>query len=437
MLLDLHPKYFLLEAQIQQERVRKGAAISQGPFKSIKPLMNRSKEMTGFSRRITSIKPSATLSINAKAGELRRAGKEVISLAVGQPDFAPPPSVVEGVEEALKRGLAKYTPAAGMPEVLDAIASYYNAYYSAGVEGKNVIITNGGKQGLYNLMQILLDEGDEVLIPAPYWLSYPDMVILAGGNPVLVPTEAERNFMVTPQDLEKKYTARSRILILNTPSNPTGCHYSQDVFDEICNWALSRGLFVISDEIYDQLVYPPAGPTSIAKWLGEFPGQVAIVNGLAKSFAIPGWRVGYVISHEDVIKNLSKLQGQSTSNVCVLAQMATLKGLTSDMSFLEDNRRTFMKRRDYIVERISQWKGVICPRPAGAFYVFPRVDVFYRGDIKGSTALCEFLLEEAQVALVPGVAFGDDRCIRFSYAVDISILEKALDRIEKALEKIC
>ncbi len=393
--------------------------------------------MIKFSRRITSIKPSATLSINAKAGELRRAGKEVISLAVGQPDFAPPPSVIEGAQEALDKGLTKYTPAAGMPEVLEAIASYYNSFYGAGVEGKNVIITNGGKQGLYNLMQILLDESDEVLIPAPYWLSYPDMVILAGATPVVVPTEAENNFMVTPEDLEKKYTPKTKILILNTPSNPTGCHYSQELFDEICQWAFSKNIFVVSDEIYDQLVYPPAKPTSISKWLEKFPQQIAIVNGLAKSFAIPGWRVGYVISHPDVIKNLSKLQGQSTSNVCSLAQMAALKGLTSDMSFLEENRKKFMQRRDYIVDRISTWKDVVCPKPSGAFYVFPRVDRLYKGEIKNSTSLCEYLLEEAQVALVPGVAFGDDRCIRFSYAVDIAILEKALDSIEKALEKLC
>ncbi len=395
------------------------------------------EEMIKFSHRITSIKPSATLGINAKANELAAAGKEVISLAVGQPDFAPPPSVIEGARDALEKGLTKYTAAAGMPEVREAIASYYNSFYGAGVEKENVIITNGGKQGLYNLMQVLLDEGDEVLIPAPYWLSYPDMVLLAGAKPVVVPTEVENNFLVTPQELEKKYTSATRMLILNTPSNPTGCHYSQEKFDEICKWALSRGLFVISDEIYDQLVYPPATPTSISKWLREYPEHIAIVNGLAKSFAIPGWRVGYVISHVEVIKNLSKLQGQSTSNVCTLVQMATLRALTSEMSFLEENRKKFMERRDYIVERISSWRDVVCPVPTGAFYVFPRMDALYGGEIQNSTALCEYLLEEAGVALVPGVAFGDDRCIRFSYAVDIAVLEKALDKVNEALKRLC
>jgi aspartate aminotransferase len=285
-------------------------------------------------------------------------------------------------------------------------------------------------------MQILLNPEDEVLIPAPYWLSYPDMVLLADGTPKIVPTEAENNFMVSTNELEKYVSSKTKILILNTPSNPTGCHYPQNKFDEICEWAISKGLFVISDEIYDQLIYPPATPTSASKWFKKYPENVAIVNGLAKSFAIPGWRVGYVIAHPQVIKNLSKLQGQSTSNVCSIAQMATLKALTGDLSFLEENRKKFIQRKNYIVERISSWDKVICPEPQGAFYVFPRVDKLYTKDINNSTKFCEFLLEEASVALVPGAAFGDDRCIRFSYAVDIATLEKALDAIEKAIKKL-
>lgn len=392
--------------------------------------------MVKFSQRIERVKPSATLTINAKAAELRSQGKEVISLAVGQPDFAPPQSVLNGAKEAIDKVMTKYTPAAGLPEVLDAVCDYYNRFYFAGAKRQNVIITNGGKQGLYNLMQILLDPEDEVLIPAPYWLSYPDMVLLADGKPVIVPTEAEKNFLVTKEDLEKYLTPKTKVLILNTPSNPTGCHYSQEEFDEICEWAISKGLYIISDEIYDQLVYPPASPTSASKWFVKHPENVAIVNGLAKSFAIPGWRVGYVIAHEKVIKNLSKLQGQSTSNVCSVAQMATLKGLSGDLSFLEENRQKFIERRDYIVQRIQEIKGVVCPVPMGAFYVFPRVDALYTDKINNSTKFCEYLLDEASVALVPGAAFGDDRCIRFSYAVDIETLKKAMDQIIKAIEKL-
>ena len=392
--------------------------------------------MIKFSKRIQKVKPSATLTINAKAAELRAQGKEVISLAVGQPDLAPPESVLLGAREAIDKVMTKYTPAGGLPEVLDAVASYYNKFYDTDAKKENIIVTNGGKQALYNLLQILIDPGDEVLIPSPYWLSYPDMVLLAEGEPVIVPTEPEQNFMVTPQELEKFFTSKTKVLILNTPSNPTGCHYDQELFDEICNWAISKDIFIISDEIYDQLVYPPATPTSASKWFKSNPENVAIVNGLAKSFAIPGWRVGYVITHPDIIKNLSKLQGQSTSNVCSIAQMATLRGLTGELDFLEKNRKKFIQRRDYIVDRISFIKGIVCPKPMGAFYVFPKIDKLYTKEINSSTRFCEYLLDEACVALVPGIAFGDDRCIRFSYAVDISILEKALDAIEKAIEKL-
>ncbi len=392
--------------------------------------------MIKFSNRISKIKPSATLSINAKANELKAKGIEVISLAVGQPDLAPPQSVLEGAREAIEKVMTKYTPAAGLPEVLDAVCNYYNTFYNTGAKRENVIITNGGKQGLYNLMQILINPDDEVLIPAPCWLSYPDMVKLADGIPKIIPTEPENNFLINISDLEKHINKNTKILILNTPSNPTGCHYSQEQFDEICEFAIKKGLYIISDEIYDQLIYPPAKSTSASKWFKKYPENIAIVNGLAKSFAVPGWRIGYVIAHREVIKNLSKLQGQSTSNVCSISQMAALKGLLGDMSFLEENRKIFLKRRDYILKRIKEIKGMVCPEPRGAFYVFPRVDKLYTEEINNSQKFCEYLLDEAKVALVPGVAFGDDRCIRFSYAVDISVLEKAMDSIKKAIEKL-
>ena len=392
--------------------------------------------MVAFSKRISMVKPSATLTINAKASELKSQGVEVISLAVGQPDLPPPKSVLDGAREAIDRVMTKYTPAAGLPEVLDAVCEYYNRFYDAGAKRENVIITNGGKQGLFNLMQILVDPGDEVLIPAPYWLSYPAMVILAGGVPKIVPTDPENNFMTSPSELEKHITEKTKILILNTPSNPTGCHYAQKQFDEICEFAIKKGIFIISDEIYDQLIYPPAEPTSASKWFKKYPDKVAIVNGLAKSFAVPGWRIGYVISDSTVIKNLSKLQGQSTSNVCSIAQMAALKGLLGDLSFLEENRKKFLERRNYILKRINSINGISCPEPMGAFYVFPKVDGLYTDEINNSTKLCEYLLDKAHVALVPGAAFGDDRCIRFSYAVDISVLERAMDQVEKALREL-
>ncbi len=389
-----------------------------------------------FSSKMEKIKPSATLTINAKAAELKAQGKEVISLAAGQPDFSPPQSVIEGAKKAIEEGATRYTPVAGIPELLEAIGSYYKRFYNVEVTTDMVVTTNGGKQGLYNIFQALLDPKDEVLIPAPYWVSYPDMVYLSYGEPIIVPTEPQNNFLVTPDLLEKYITPKTKILVLNTPSNPTGCHYSQERFDEIVKWAIDKGLFIISDEIYDQLVYPPATPTSIAKWLKEFPENIAIVNGLSKSFAIPGWRMGYVIADPKLIKTIVKIQGQSTSNICSLVQMAALYGLKGPLDFLEENRKVFMKRRDLALGIISTWKNVICPKPDGAFYLFPKVDFYYKGDIKNSTDLCAYLLEEAEVAVVPGAAFGDDRCIRLSYAVDESTLELALNKIKKALEKL-
>lgn len=389
-----------------------------------------------FSSKMEKIKPSATLTVNAKAAELKAQGKEVISLAAGQPDLSPPQSIIEGVKKAIEEGATRYTPVAGIPELLEAIGGYYKKFYNVEISSDMVVTTNGGKQGLYNIFQALLDPEDEVLIPAPYWVSYPDMVYLSYGKPVIVPTEPQNNFLVTPDLLEKYITPKTKILVLNTPSNPTGCHYSQDRFDEIVKWAIDKGLFIISDEIYDQLVYPPATPTSIAKWLKEYPENIAIVNGLSKSFAIPGWRMGYVIADPKLIKTIVKIQGQSTSNICSLVQMAALYGLKGPLEFLEENRKIFMKRRDLALEIISTWKNVICPKPDGAFYLFPKVDFYYKKDIKNSTDLCAYLLEEAKVAAVPGAAFGDDRCIRLSYAIDENSLEKALNKIKEALEKL-
>ncbi len=389
-----------------------------------------------FSSKMNKIKPSATLTINAKASELKAQGKEVISLAAGQPDFAPPQSVIDGIKKALEEGSTRYTPVAGVPELLEAIAEYYNKFYGANVSKDMVVTTNGGKHALYNIFQAILDPEDEVLIPAPYWVSYPEMAYLSYAEPVIIPTEPENNFLVTKDLLEKYISPKSRILILNTPSNPTGCHYTQDQFDEIVGWAIEKGLFIISDEIYDQLVYPPATPTSIAKWLDKYPEQIAIANGLSKSFAIPGWRVGYVIGDPKLIKTIIKIQGQSTSNICSLVQTAALYGLKGSLDFLEENRKLFMKRRDLCLEIISSWDGVFCPKPDGAFYLFPKVDYYYRKNIKNSTDLCTYLLEEAEVAVVPGAAFGDDRCIRLSYSVGEQTLEKALNKIKSALGKL-
>lgn len=386
-----------------------------------------------LSHRILQIKPSATLSINARAAELKAKGQEVISLAAGEPDFQPPQHVLQAVKEAVDAGCVRYTPVPGLPELRQALAGACSRQYGQDIAPNMTIATNGGKQGLYNLFQCLLDPGDEVLIPAPYWVSYPDMVSLAQGTPVFIPSSPDKAFRITPADLQAHLTDKTRILVLNTPSNPTGSHYPQAELDELILWAVQHDVFVISDEIYDQLVYPPAQPASAGQWLTRHPELIAVCNGLSKTFAMTGWRMGYVISHPDLIAKLSTLQGQSTSNVCVLVQKAAVAALQGPTDFLQHHREMFRKRRDLCLEHISSWPGVQCPRPDGAFYLFPRMDGVYTQDIPDSTALCSYLLDKAQVALVPGVAFGDDRCLRISYALDEATLIQALDRIKAAL----
>ncbi|MCF8104244.1 MAG: pyridoxal phosphate-dependent aminotransferase [Desulfohalobiaceae bacterium] len=389
-----------------------------------------------YSDRIQSVKPSATLTINARAGELKAQGQDVISLAAGEPDFPPPPRILEAAKQAIDSGFNTYTPVAGIPGLLEAIADYFYTFYNVSATKEMVVATNGGKQGLYNLFQILLNPGDEVLIPGPYWVSYPDMVSLAGGSPVIVPAAPDNGFLLETEDLEAALTPKSKVLILNSPSNPTGSHYTQARLDAILEWAFSRELFVISDEIYDQLIYPPARPASASPWLEKSQGRIAVVNGLSKSFALTGWRIGYVLSHPGLIKNMIKIQGQSTSNICSIAQKAALAALTGSFDFLEDARRDLAGRRDKVLEIMGTWPGTICPKPDGAFYLFPRMDGLYSQAIPDSTALCTYLLENCGVALVPGVAFGDDRCLRFSYALEEETLLRGVDKVGEALQKI-
>lgn len=387
-----------------------------------------------IAEKIRSVPPSATLAVNAKAQELKAQGRRIISLAVGEPDFPTPEHICLAAKEAMDQGFTRYTPVPGIPALRKAVAAYFGGCAGQEPPMDAVMVSNGGKHALYNLLQCLMDPGDVALIPAPYWVSYPPMVQLAQGQPVPVPTTPENNFLVSPEDLERAWTPRARVLILNSPSNPTGCHYSQDQLDALVGWALERDLFVISDEIYDQLVYAPALPSSAAPWWVKFPDRVAVVNGLSKSMAMTGWRVGYVLAHPDLIKAMVQIQGQSTSNVCSIAQKAALAALTGPMDSLVSMREAFVRRRDAVLTKIAAWPGVVCPKPDGAFYLFPRMDCFYSQAMPDSAAMCTRILEKAGVALVPGAAFGDDRCVRFSCALDDETLATALDLVREALE---
>ncbi|MFV0421004.1 pyridoxal phosphate-dependent aminotransferase [Oleidesulfovibrio sp.] len=386
-----------------------------------------------ISDRLMQVKPSATLAVNAKALELKAQGREIISLSVGEPDVPPSAHIGAAAKQAIDDNFTRYTAVPGIPELREAVAGYFNRFYGVDAAVENTIVTNGGKQALYNLFQVLLNPGDEVLIPTPYWVSYPAMVQLAGGVPVTVAASAEADFKISVKDLKQALTPRTRVLLMNSPSNPTGACYTREEMDEIAAWAIENGLFIISDEIYDQLVYAPASPAGLAPWWQSNPGQVCVVNGLAKSFSMTGWRVGYVLGHPDLVKALGKIQGQSTSNVCSIAQKAALAALTGPFDALDTLRTEYARRRDIALDIMSGWKDVVCPKPDGAFYLFPDVHRLYNDTIPDSATLCTRLMEDAGVALVPGVAFGDDRCVRISYAVSEETLRDALGKISKVL----
>ncbi|WP_297895118.1 pyridoxal phosphate-dependent aminotransferase [uncultured Desulfovibrio sp.] len=389
-----------------------------------------------ISDRLSSIKPSLTLSVNSRALELKAQGISVISLAVGEPDFPTPKHVCEAAKAAIDDNFCRYTAVPGIPELRKAAGAYFERNYGVPVPMESIVIGAGGKHCLYNFMQATLNPGDEVLVPAPYWLSYPDMVMLTGATPVPVLAGPEQGFKVTPSMLEAHTTDKTRLLILNSPSNPTGAVYTEAEFTAIMDWAIARGLFVLSDEIYDQLVFAPAKMTSAIGWFAKYPEQVAVLNGLSKSYAMTGWRVGFLAAHPTLIKKISAMQGHSTSNICSIAQKAGLAALTGSMECVDKMREAFVRRRDFAMKIIESWPFAICPKPDGAFYLFLDVSKCYGGSVNNSTDLCTLLLDKAHVAVVPGAAFGDDKCIRFSYAVGDDVLKGALESIGVVLAEL-
>lgn len=386
-----------------------------------------------IAERMSTIEPSMTLAINARAQEMRAEGIPVISVAAGEPDFPTPQFIKDAAIKAIEDNFTRYTQVAGIPELRKAAADYFGRQYRTEVSPESLIMGAGGKQCLYTFMQTFLNPGDEILIPSPYWVSYPDMVRLAGGTPVFVPTSAASSFKATPAMLEEKTTEKTRLLILNSPCNPTGAVYTDREFTAIMRWALGRALFVLSDEIYDQLVYPPATMTSAITWFASCPELVAVVNGLSKSYAMTGWRVGFLAGAPELIRKMSLLQGHSLSNIVSFVQKAAVAALNGPNAEIADMRKAFEHRRDMCMQVISTWPNVICPRPEGAFYIFMDVSAYYRGNITNSIEMCRHILEKGHVAAVPGIAFGDDRCIRISYATGDKELEKALEQMGNAL----
>ncbi|HEX6395538.1 MAG TPA: pyridoxal phosphate-dependent aminotransferase [Acidimicrobiales bacterium] len=393
--------------------------------------------MARISQRISAVAESATLAIDAKAKALKAAGEDVIGFGAGEPDYPTPEHIVEAAAAACwDPKNHKYTPASGLPELREAIAAKTARDSRFEVAPSQVLVTNGGKQAVEETFATLLDPGDEVLLPAPYWTTYPETIRLAGGVPVEIPTTGEAGFKVTVEQLEKARTGRTKVLLFVSPSNPTGAVYSPEQVAEIGRWAVDHGVWVVTDEIYEHLVYGSARFTSMPVAVPEFADTCVVINGVAKTYAMTGWRVGWMIGPSDVVSAAANLQSHATSNVCNVAQRAAVAALNGDLSCVNEMRQTYDRRRRTIVSMLSEIPGVICPEPEGAFYAFPSVEGLLNRPIAGRTAsssldLAALVLDEAKVAFVPGEAFGAPGYARFSYALADSALEEGITRIAK------
>lgn len=389
-----------------------------------------------IAERMAQIPPSMTMAISARAQEMKAAGEPVISLAVGEPDFPTPEFVKEAAKKAIDENFTRYTHVAGIKELREAAGNYFQKFYNVPVKWENIIIGAGGKQCIYEFIQTCINPGDEVLIPAPYWVSYPDMVRLAGARPVFIETSISNSYKITPANLDKARTSATRLLILTTPSNPTGTVYSAGELEAIGAWCLDNKVFLLSDEIYDQLVYPPASMASAIELFANAPEWVAVANGLSKSFAMTGWRVGFLAAHKEIIEKMAQMQGHSLSNISSISQKAALAALSSSFGEAARMRGEFARRRDLAMRLIEEWKHAECSRPDGAFYLFVDVHNYYTSEIPGSLEFCRWLLEKALVATVPGISFGYDNCMRLSFATSTHELDEGLKRIGRALDSL-
>ena len=394
-------------------------------------------EPTRISARIAAIAESATLAVDAKAKALKAAGRPVIGFGAGEPDFPTPGYIVEAAQRACAEPrFHKYTPAAGLPELREAIAAKSARDSGLVISASQVLVTNGGKHAVFQAFATLLDPGDEVLLPTPYWTSYPESIALAGGVPVLVRTDETSGYLVTVEQLEAQLTDRTKVLLFVSPSNPTGAVYPPEQVAEIGRWAADRGIWVITDEIYEHLVYGDARFVSMPVVAPEIADRCLVLNGVAKTYAMTGWRVGWMAGPSDVIKAAINLQSHATSNVCNVAQAAAFTAVSGDLSAVAQMRAAFDRRRQVMTAMLNDVPGILCPLPDGAFYCYPSVKGLLGKQIAGqrpttSGQLAELLLDEADVAVVPGEAFGTDGYFRLSCALGDADLEDGVSRLAK------
>jgi len=395
--------------------------------------------MIQLSRRVQQVKPSATLTITAKAAELRAGGQDIISLSVGEPDFDTPKAACEAGIAAIRAGFTRYTPVAGIPELRQEIAAKFRRDNDLDYEADDILVSAGGKQCIYNLLQAMLNPGDEVIIPAPYWVSYPDMVLLAEGSPVIVQTAADSDFKLTAGQLALAITDKTRLLIINSPSNPTGMAYSGNELRAL--GAVLRehpDVAVASDDMYEKILFERRPFATFAQVNPDLKEHTVTLNGVSKAYCMTGWRIGFCAGPRHLIRAMTKIQGQSTSNPSSIAQKAALAALTGPTDELETMVRTYETRRAWLVKQLNAIPGMSCLMPDGAFYVFPSIRPWLGkttpGNVKleNDVAVCSWLLEAAGVALVPGTAFGAPGHMRISYAVSQETLEDAVGRIARA-----
>ena len=396
--------------------------------------------MTFISDSLNRIKPSATMVITAKAAQLKREGKKVIGLSAGEPDFDTPEHVKLAAIDAIQKGYTKYTNVEGIPELRQAIIDKFKKDNGLSYSINDVIVGTGGKQILFNALVGSINKDDEVIIPAPYWVSYPDMTLLAGGKPIILSCTQETDFKLTAKELEQVITKKSKWLILNSPSNPTGSCYSRKELEEIADVVRKhKNLYVMTDDIYEYIVYDNFEFFTFAQVAPDLKDRVLTVNGVSKSHCMTGWRIGYAVGPEILIKAMIKIQGQSTSNASSISQYAALAGISGSNDFLKPCLKAFDERRRFVVSKLNNIQGISCLLPKGAFYAYPNVSGLVGKKtnegiiLKNDTDIVEWLLETAEVAAVPGVAFGLEPFFRISYATSLDLLKEAMNRIEKAV----
>ncbi len=382
--------------------------------------------------RVKNLTSSPTLAVTSKAKQLKDSGVDVVSFGAGEPDFDTPDYIKNSAIKALQAGFTKYTSSAGTVQLRKVIAEKFKRDNNLNYEPAQIVVSSGAKHSLYNIFQVICDKRDEVIIPVPYWVSYPAMVELAGGKSVFIKTKEKNGFKITPEQLKKAIKKRTKALVINSPSNPTGCVYTKEELQAIADIAVEHGIIVISDEIYEKLVYDDAKHTSIASLNEKIYALTFTVNGLSKAYSMTGWRIGYLAGPKEAVEKISNLQDHSTSCPNSIAQAASVEALTHTEEFIDMMKKEFVSRRDYFVKRINGVRKLSVIKPQGAFYIFCNISKTGIGSLEFSKRL----LDEAQVAVIPGVGFGDDKYIRLSFATSLEQITKGMDRIEKWVGKL-